>query len=189
MPLRRGDRLTADELPRPRVTRLLAALAVLLAATVYGIPLLTTADPLWPLPTAVHPDALVVHWAGSDARIGPGDPRYAAIVDALNDALRSVEGIEYAYGLRPDDVAGLRSGGRALEAFFDRPTRIHGAYAVGSFTALLVPLAGPEADRRLILFGDAARYRAAPLRTRSLDRLRAAVAPGLAGLPGRVALW
>ena len=62
---------------------------------------------------------------------------------------------------------------------------MHGAYAVGSFTALLVPLSGPESDRRLVFFGEPSGYRAAPLRTRALDRLRATAYPGLGGLPGR----
>jgi len=171
LPLRRGDGLSADGVPRPRIGPVLAALALLVAFVAYGVPLVTTGDPLWPLPTDTHADALVVHWDGSATEIRPSDPRYGDLMKALNAAASDIDGIELAYGLRPEDVAAIRARGRALEARYDRPARIHGAHAVGMFTRILVPLAGPEAERHLIFFGDQSGYRAGPLRARSLDAL------------------
>lgn len=174
MPLRGGDGLSAgpDDTARPRLVPLLFSVLAIVALAWYGIPALSTEDPLWPLPPDTRADVITLHWDGRHTELRPGDEGYAPLMRAVNGALGTLDGIEYRYGLSDDDVERLRASGRALEASYHRPARAHGVYAVGTFTRLLVALDGPEHDRKLIFLGDARGFRSGPLRARDLGDLR-----------------
>jgi hypothetical protein len=148
----------------PRFRPLLIALGVLVVAVAYAVPLTTTADPLWFLPTQTRAERIEVDWQGTRVSVLPADPRYQPLLDALNDAFTSPTGIELNYGLRAADVDDLRAGGRAVEALYAGETRAHGRYALGAFTRVLVSCEGVEYERRLVFVGDARGYRAGPLR-------------------------
>lgn len=164
-----------DESPRPRVVPFLLTLLIAALAVGYAIPLITTGDPLWPLPASTAAERLLIHWDGRTTELTPTDPRYSRVMDALNRVLSSPAGVEYRYGIPAEDVARLRERGRALEAVYAAPTRAHGAYATGEFTRVLVSLEGEEYERRLVFFGDARVYRAGPLRASDLGALHAVV--------------
>lgn len=170
-----GPSLT-DDTARPRLLTFLPVLLGFVIAVVYFVPLITTGDPLWPLPAATEADRLVLYWDGSRTELNRQDQRYSKVMGALNATLSSPEGIEYRYGISGEDVDRIRAGGRALEAIYVQPTRAHGAYATGEFTRVLVSFAGDEYDRRLVFFGGANAYRAGPVRARDLAPLRDAVA-------------
>lgn len=163
-----------DERPRPRVLAFLLTLLLFALALGYAIPLVTTGDPLWPLPAATEAERLLIHWDGRTTELSRQDERYSKVMNALNVALSSPAGVEYRYGISADDVARFRAKGRALEALYARPTRAHGAYATGEFTRVLVSLSGDEYARRLVFFGDEYGYRAGPVRASDLGALRAA---------------
>ncbi len=159
---------------RPRLVPFLAVLAALVLGVVYVLPLTSTGDPLWFLPTRTEAARLDVYWEGARTSIAVGDPRYRALMDALNDAFASPTGIELNYGLRPSDVDALRSRGHALEAVYATEARAHGRYALGSFTRVLVSFDGDEFARKMVFVGDERGYRAGPLRSpTSVERLRA----------------
>jgi hypothetical protein len=138
----------------------------------YCGPLVTTGDPLWPLPADTDPDRIVIHWEGRHTEIARPDERYDALRRGVNAALSSLDGIEYRYGLGPDEFAKLRASGHALEAIYDRPARPHGAYAIGDFKRLLVSFDGEEFARGLIFVGTENGYRSGPLRSRGLQAVR-----------------
>ncbi len=146
---------------------------VSLAALGYGVVAVTTGDALWPLPADTRADRLLIHWDGQVTELLPGDPRYSKVMDALNRVLSSPSGVEYRYGISAADIARLRQGGRALEAYYASPARAHGPYAAGAFTRVLVPFEGDEYERRLVFVGDAGTYRAGPMRASDLGPLRA----------------
>lgn len=174
LPLRGGDRLSSGpgDVARPRFLPLLAALGLLVATVAYGAPLVTTGDPFWPLPADTDPDLIVIHWEGRRTEIARADPRHEPLRRGVNAALSSLDGIEYRYGLGPDDFAKLRSSGHALEAYYEQRARPHGAHAIGDFTRLLVSFDGEEFARGLIFVGIESGYRSGPLRSRELPPLR-----------------
>ncbi len=145
---------------------------MLLAIVVYGVPIVSTGDPLWPLPTETKAQTLVVYWDGARTEVARGAAPYDALMSSVNGALSSPQGIEYRYGLTADAFAGARATGRALEALYPSPQRAHGAYALGEFTRLFVFLKGDEYDRGLIFVGDQSGYRSGPMRARDLSVLR-----------------
>lgn len=174
LPLRRGDRLSAGpgDTARPRFLPLAGALLIVVAVIAYGVPLVGTGDPLWPLPADTDPDVVAIHWGGERTEVRRGDPRHAELRRTLNAALSSIEGIEYRYGLPADDFAALRLRGHALEASYATPARSRGAYAIGSFRRLFVSFDGEEFARGLVFVGEPTGYRAGPLRSTRLGDLR-----------------
>lgn len=175
MPLRGGDGLssTPSELLRPRFLPLIGSLVILAALVWYGFPLMTTGDPLWPLPTDTRADVITIYWDGRTTEVRRTDERYAPLMRAVNRALTEVDGIEYRYGMGPDGFARYRAGGRAIEARYRDPARAHGVYSIGPFTRLFIALEGEEHDRRLIFVGgESEGYRGGPLRARDLGELR-----------------
>lgn len=174
MPLRRGDGLSSgpgDTAP-PRLLPLLGALLILVGIIAYGVPLVGTGDPLWPLPADTDPDVVTIHWSGRRTEIARGDPRHAELRRAVNQALSSIDGIEYRCGMSADEFARLRQGGHALEASYATPARPRGAYAIGSFRRLFVSFDGEEFMRGLVFVGEPTGYRAGPLRSSRLGDLR-----------------
>lgn len=153
-------------------------LAAFVLAVAYAIPLVSTGDPLWLLPTRTEAARLEVYWEGTRTSILPGDPRYRPLMDALDDAFNSPTGIELQYGLPPSDVDALRQRGHALEALYARETRAHGRYPLSAFTRVFVPFDGDEYARRLLFVGDDRGYRAGPIRTPGVERLRALAEAG-----------
>ncbi len=152
---------------------MLAVLAALVIAVVYGVPLATTGDPLWLLPTRTEAQRLDLYWEGARTAIGPRDARYRALMDALNSAFDGTTGIELNYGLRASDVDALRARGHALEATYAAQTRAHGPYSLGAFTRVLVSFDGEEYARGLLFVGDGLEYRAGPIRARAaVEHLR-----------------
>lgn len=141
-------------------------------AVAYAIPLISTGDPLWPLPTRTEARTLYVYWEGSRTEIGARDRRYAELMDALNEALSTPSGIELRYGLPAAEFPRLRASGHAFEADYSARTRAHGAYALGEFTRIFVSFDGDEYALRLVFVGDEFGYRAGPLRARDLTRLK-----------------
>ncbi len=151
-----------------------AVLAALVLAVAYAVPLTSTGDPFWFVPTRTEAARLDLYWGGTRTSITPDDARYRPLMDALDDAFASPTGIELNYGLRPADVDTLRGGGHALEAVYASETRAHGRYPLGPFTHVLVSFDGDEFTRKLVFVGDAKGYRAGPLRSpSSVERLRA----------------
>lgn len=175
LPLRGGDRLSssASEPARPRFLPLIGSLVILAVLVWYGFPLMTTGDPLWPLPADTRADAITIYWDGRATEVHRSDDRYPALMAAVNGALTEVDGIEYRYGMGPDAFARYRASGRALEARYRDPARAHGIYAIGPFTRLFIALEGEEHDRHLIFVGGATEgYRGGPLRARDLAALK-----------------
>lgn len=172
--LRGGDRLssTPSELVRPRFLPLVGSLAILAALVWYGLPLMTTGDPLWPLPADTRADAITIYWDGRVTEVRGSDERYAPLMAAVNQGLTNVDGIEYRYGMGPDGFERYRATGRALEARYRVPARAHGVYAIGPFTRLFIALEGEEHDRRLIFVAGSEGYRGGPLRARDLGEVR-----------------
>lgn len=157
----------------PRLLPALVTFGALVLAVFYGIPLTTTGDPLWFVPTRTEAERIDLYREGARVSIGRSDPRYRSFMDALNSAFDSPTGIELDYGLRASDVEALRSRGRALEAVYANETRAHGRYALGPFTRVLVPFDGTEYERGLVFVGDERGYRAGPIRSpASAGRLR-----------------
>ena len=87
---------------------LLTVLAVALAIG-YLVPVVTTGDPLWPLPATTEAEYLLIHWDGRTTELSRQDGRYSKVMDALNKALTSPAGIEYRYGISAADVSRLRA--------------------------------------------------------------------------------
>lgn len=140
----------------------------------YLVPVTSTGDAFWFLPTSTRADEIDVYRDGTRTSIFPGDQRYQQMMDAINDALSSPVGIELEYGLHPADVDALRSGGRAVEATYASEAHAHGRYPLGAFTRVLVPLSGPEHDRGLVFVGLGGAYRSGPVRSPAqVERLRA----------------
>ena len=71
--------------------------------------MVTTGDPLWPLPAATEADRFLVHWDGRTTELSRQDGRYSEVMAALNRALTSPAGIEYRYGISAADVSRLRA--------------------------------------------------------------------------------
>jgi hypothetical protein len=162
---------------QPRFAPLLLTIAVLAAAAAYVVPLVSTGDPLWILPTRTEAERIEIYWQATQTSIPRDDPRYRPLMDALNEAFTSPTGLELNYGLHPSDVEVLRMRGRALEALYAHETQAHGRYPLGPFTRVLVPLEGDAYARRLLFVGDDEHgYRAGPIRSPSpIERLRALV--------------
>ncbi len=163
------------ELPKIDLKAVILTIVLVTGAIVFCVGALANADPLWFLPYSnVTPAYIVVHQNGCDVTLLPGQMGYDELTAALNQSLAQIDGYESGFGLTVESLSDYRKKERAVEAYFDKPIKIHVPYRVGDPTNILIPITGYFADTRSLFSGRERDYWAGALRLKTTEPLKRA---------------
>ncbi len=120
-------------------------------------------DLRWFLPgVSQHPRELIIWDRGETVAIHPGDPEYAAITTALEQAIVSIYGSS-DYGPSAATVNDYRHS-FSMEVFYEAPLQIHNRFNLGRPTQLMIPLTeSGYKEGRFFIGSDGAYWAAGPL--------------------------
>jgi hypothetical protein len=143
------------------------------ALLVYGLPALSSRNPLWFVPSlGAEPSQIVVYRDGEQQVYRPGSPGYQTLAPLCTKALREVGGLEDS-GLSDETLREIRRSGRAIEVFFPQPVTIPTSLPVGRPDQILIPLDERFQTSAVAYTANNGKYWAQGLRIRSTyDDLR-----------------
>jgi hypothetical protein len=144
---------------------------------VYGTLSVAAQDPFWFLKGFRYQPASIVvyHDAGKRTELRPGDPGFAELARAIQDSLAA--GAERPSGIGFSDASLLDAYSQYLtvEAFFDRPVKLHAWFDTGAPTQMLFPITGRHSELSLVLLGNNGRYFASPPALKTVEPIRQAL--------------
>ncbi len=173
--LRPYQELMVQEQVRVNLRGLAVALVVVVALVIFGGGALANSDPLWFYNSFDEtPQRIVFHRAGCQADLVPGDPGFAELTQAINEALPQYEGYSAQFGMSQDSGTEYRARETYVEVIYSRPVTIHTPYRFGHPDQLFIPLTGYFSDERAIFGGHAGDYWSGALRLKSLEPIQKA---------------
>jgi hypothetical protein len=118
---------------------------------------------------------VVYHDGGKRTELHPGDTGFEELSTAIRDCLSA--GAERPSGIGFSDASLLDAYTRYLsvEAFFQRPVKLHAWFDTGEPTQMLFPLTGRHAELSIVLLGQNGKYLAGPPALKTVAPLREAV--------------
>ena len=157
--------------------RMLVLVTGFVAVLVYGTISVAAADFFWFLRGFGEQPARIVvyHDGGKRTELRPGDAGFAELSDALQSCLSA--GAERPSGIGFSNASLLDAYTRYLtvEAFFERPVKLHAWFDTGEPTQMLFPLTGRHSELSIVLLGQNGKYLASPPALKTLAPLREAV--------------
>jgi len=144
---------------RVNIWRMLLSLAGFGLGVVYLTMALAAQDPLWFMSGFVEkPVRMIVYRGGERAAYQPGDPGFTELAEAVRSSL--------AQGVARPSGIGLSVGSQedaytlylTVEAFFDRPVKLHASFNTGQPNQMLFPITGRHADQPIVFLGQDGRY-------------------------------
>jgi len=162
--------------PRDRTQplRMLAMVAGFIVLVLYGTIAFTSGDLVWFIKRFdSKPVRIVVyHDGGKRTNLMPGDPDFAPLAQAIE---RSVsEGLERPSGIGLSDASLLDAYSRyvTVEAFFERPVKLHAWFNTEEPTRMLFPITGRHSDLSLVVLGKNGQYLSSPPVLNTVEPLR-----------------
>lgn len=156
--------------------RMLVLVGGFVLVLVYGTISVAAEDPFWFMKGfGEQPVRIVVyHDGGKRTELRPGDVGFDVLGDAIQACL--AQGAERPSGIGFSDASLLDAYTRYLtvEAFFDRPVKLHAWFDTGEPTQMLFPLTGRHAELSVVLLGQNGKYLASPPALRTVAPLREA---------------
>lgn len=155
---------------------LVALLLGIVALGYYATVALTSRDPLWFLRGVEdRPARFVVYRAGQHTALGPGDPGFAELVDAVQTSLAGGFARLSSTGFSEQTLQEAYTQHVTLEVFWDQPIELHAWFPTGRTTQMLFPITGHHAELSLVLLGDAGHYRAGAPVLETMEPIRDAL--------------
>lgn len=122
---------------------------------------LAAQDPLWFLKRfEERPTRIVVYSGGRQTVFTPGQSGYDELAEAVRASL--AQGVERSSGIglsaaSLEDAYNLYV---TVEAFFDRPVKLHAGFNTGWPTQMLFPITGRHSDQPVVFLGKDGQYMA-----------------------------
>ncbi len=152
---------------------LFAILIVLAVIFVLGVGVFINDDPLWFLPVFDEtPLRIIVYKYGCQADLFEGQPGFADLTQAINQAVTQIEGFYATYGLSDGSLVHYREEELTLEVVYPQPITIHAPYRFGHPDSLFIGLSHALGQDRTIFGGLGGKYWAGAMRLKSNDTLR-----------------
>lgn len=144
--------------------------------TVFVTIALAAQDPLWFWPRfEERPTRIIVYQGGRRSVFEPGQAGYADLAEAVRASLAQGAVRSSGIGLSAaslEDAYGLYL---TVEAFFDRPVKLHAGFNTGWPTQMLFPITGRHADQPVVFLGRNGQYMANGPVLRTVEPLRNAL--------------
>ena len=170
----------ADPVPVADRTKPLKALAMVgafIALVLYGTIAFTSGDLLWFMKRFDSSPAHIVvyHDGGTRTELAPGDPHFAPLAQAIKICIS--QGLERPSGIGFSDASLLDAYTRyvSVEAFFERPVKLHAWFNTEEPTRMLFPITGRHSDLSIVVLGIGGKYLASPPVLKTMEPLRQAL--------------
>jgi hypothetical protein len=167
----------ADPIPardRTRPLRMLALVAGFVLLVMYGTIAFTSGDLLWFLKRFdAKPVRIVVYYnGGKRTNLDPGDPDFEPLARAIRSSLS--EGLARPSGIGLSDASLLDAYTRyvTVEAYFERPVKLHAWFNTEEPTRLLFPITGRHSDLSLVVLGKNGQYLSSPPVLNTVEPIR-----------------
>ncbi len=163
------------ELPKIDLKAVILTIVLVTGAIVFCMGALANVDPLWFLPYSNEmPAYIIVYQNDCKVTILPGQSGFEEFAAALNQTLSQIDGYEPGFGLSVESLKEYREKERAVEAYFDKPIKIHVPYRFGDPSNILIPITGYFAETRSLFGGRDGDYWSGALRLKTIEPLRRA---------------
>jgi hypothetical protein len=106
-----------------------------------------------------RPTRIIVYQAGQRAELGPGDPGFEELVDAVQTSLAAGFARLSNTGFSEQTLREAYSQQVTLEVFWEHPVELHAWFPSGRTTQMLFPITGRHSEMSIVLLGDAGKYR------------------------------
>ena len=141
------------------IWRMLFSMAVFGLLVVFLTMTLASQDPLWfASGFAERPAQVVVHRNGVQVEYRPGAPGYAELAEAVRLSLAQGVARPSGIGLSTGSLEDAYTLYLTVEAFFDRPVKLHAGFNTGHPTQMLFPITGRHSDLPVVFLGQDGRY-------------------------------
>ncbi len=162
---------------RTRPLRMLALVGGFVLLVMYGTIAFTSGDLLWFIKRFdAKPVRIVVyHDGGKRTNLDPGDPHFEPLAKAIRSSLSA--GLARPSGIGLSDASLLDAYSRyvTVEAYFNRPVKLHAWFNTEEPTRLLFPITGRHSDLSLVVLGKNGQYLASPPVLNTVEPLRDAL--------------
>jgi len=159
---------------RTRLFRMLALIVGFVLLVSYGTIAFTSEDLLWFIKRFDDKPVRIVvyHDGGKRTNLDPGDPDFEPLARAIRSSLS--EGLARPSGIGFSDASLLDAYARyvTVEAFFDRPVKLHAWFHTGEPTLMLFPITGRHSELSLVVLGRNGKYLASPPVLNTVEPLR-----------------
>ena len=159
---------------RTKPLRMLAMVGGFILLVLYGTIAFTSGDLVWFIKRFdSKPVRIVVyHDGGKRTNLDPGDPDFEPLAQAIRSSLS--EGLERPSGIGLSDASLLDAYTRyvSVEAYFQRPVKLHAWFNTEEPTRLLFPITGRHSDLSLVVLGKNGQYLSSPPVLNTVEPLR-----------------
>jgi hypothetical protein len=149
---------------RTRPLRMLALVGGFVLLVMYGTIAFTSGDLLWFLKRFdAKPARIVVyHDGGKRTNLDPGDSDFEPLARAIQSSLS--EGLARPSGIGLSDASLLDAYSRyvTVEAYFERPVKLHAWFNTEEPTRMLFPITGRHSELSLVVLGKNGQYLSSP---------------------------
>ena len=162
---------------RTRPLKMLALVGGFIVLVLYGTLAFTSGDVLWFVKRFDSSPAQIVVYHGSGMRteLSPGDPGFETLAQAIKSCIS--QGLERPSGIGFSDASLLDAYTRyvTVEAYFERPVKLHAWFDTEEPTRMLFPITGRHSDLSIVLLGIGSKYLASPPVLKTMEPLRQAL--------------
>jgi hypothetical protein len=159
---------------RTKPLKMLALVGGFVLLVIYGTIAFTSGDLLWFLKRFdAKPVRIVVyHDGGKRTNLDPGDPDFEPLARAIRGSLS--EGLARPSGIGLSDASLLDAYSRyvTVEAYFDRPVKLHAWFNTEEPTRMLFPITGRHSELSLVVLGKNGQYLSSPPVLNTVEPLR-----------------
>jgi hypothetical protein len=144
---------------------------------VYGTIGVSAQDFLWFMKGFEDRPTLIVvyHHEGKRTELRPGQPGFDDLTAAIQASL--AQGVDRPSGMGFSDASLLDAYTRyvSVEAFFDRPVKLHAWFNTGEPTQMLFPITGRHSELTIVLLGQNGQYLSSPPVLKTMAPIREAL--------------
>ena len=159
---------------RTRPLRMLALVGGFVLLVMYGTIAFTSEDLLWFIKRfEAKPVRIVVyHDGGKRTNLDPGNPHFEPLAKAIRSSLS--QGLERPSGIGLSDASLLDAYSRyvTVEAYFERPVKLHAWFNTEEPTRMLFPITGRHSELSLVVLGKNGQYLSSPPVLNTVEPLR-----------------
>jgi hypothetical protein len=139
------------------------ATLIALVAFVYVSIAIGTQDYLWFLGSRIGtPRRITVHINGHSVQLGPGDPGFEEVHNALRATISQIRGYPQGIGISEETLSDYRETYWSVKAEYDEPIRLRSRFRFGEPTELLLPLTGRHTEHNVLFLGRDGKYYTGP---------------------------
>ena len=139
--------------------RLAVVAAVFLACTAYAVIAFSAQDSVWFLAGfEERPSRVIVYGDGRRTEFAPGQLGFDELAEAVRDSLNAGVARQSGIGLSAGSLQDAYTRYVSVEAFFDKPVKLHAAFSTGYPNQMLFPVTGRHSDLPIVFLGVDGQY-------------------------------